>query len=234
MTVVDTGSATTRSENRGFPRQHLILAALLLAAIAVVLSLRADHATANRKTIPLVLELEVQAPTELAGTSPTTPIAPAWKNYQVRAGDNLSLIFQRAGLDDGDVYHIVSRAPNGSSLTRIYPGQTLGFQISEQGNLLALRYVLSPLSSVIYRRSDGAYTLEKVVREPERHRELLPARGAPRGVARCGARRGRALLMCDHAVTVPAGPAVRVCTDCGTVVETLPEPSGCEGDACQS
>ena len=40
--------------------------------------------------------------------------------------------------------------------------------------------------------------------------------------------------MCAHAVTVPAGPAVRRCTACGAALESLPEPSGCEGDACQT
>ena len=40
--------------------------------------------------------------------------------------------------------------------------------------------------------------------------------------------------MCEHATTVPAGPAVRVCTTCGEVVERLPEVSGCESAACES
>ena len=40
--------------------------------------------------------------------------------------------------------------------------------------------------------------------------------------------------MCEHAVTVPAGPAVRVCTACGEAVERLPEASGCESAACDS
>ena len=40
--------------------------------------------------------------------------------------------------------------------------------------------------------------------------------------------------MCEHAVTVPAGPAVRLCKTCGAVLERLPEASGCEGDACPS
>jgi hypothetical protein len=39
--------------------------------------------------------------------------------------------------------------------------------------------------------------------------------------------------MCEHATTVVVGPAVRVCTACGATVEKLPEPSGCEGDACE-
>jgi hypothetical protein len=39
--------------------------------------------------------------------------------------------------------------------------------------------------------------------------------------------------MCDHAVTVAVGPAVRVCTACGAAVEKLPEPTGCESAQCE-
>ncbi len=38
--------------------------------------------------------------------------------------------------------------------------------------------------------------------------------------------------MCGHPVTVVAGPAVRVCTACGALVERIPEPAGCEAAAC--
>jgi rubrerythrin len=40
--------------------------------------------------------------------------------------------------------------------------------------------------------------------------------------------------MCRHAVTVPTGPALWRCVACGTVIEKLPEPTGCEGAACES
>jgi hypothetical protein len=39
--------------------------------------------------------------------------------------------------------------------------------------------------------------------------------------------------MCEHAVTVAVGPAVRVCTACGQAVEKLPEPAGCESAQCE-
>jgi hypothetical protein len=39
--------------------------------------------------------------------------------------------------------------------------------------------------------------------------------------------------MCEHATTVPAGPAVHICTACGGTVEKLPEPSGCESAQCE-
>jgi murein DD-endopeptidase MepM/ murein hydrolase activator NlpD len=179
MTRVNTGRNATRTENIfGFPRQHLLLAAGLVIGIATLLSLGAGDVEANRKAVPLTLELDARPPTEpelLTEEISSTPVAPTWHKYEVRSGDNLSLIFQRAGLDDGDVYHIVSRAAGGRSLTRIYPGQSLSFQISEQGDLQALRYEQSRLTSVVYTRNGDNYEVENLVREPERHRNFASA-----------------------------------------------------------
>ncbi len=93
--------------------------------------------------------------------------APAWRELIIQSGDNLSLLFKRAGHTDRDVYDIVNTAPQGRALERIYPGQTLAFLSDEDGELSAVKHVLDPLQSVIYRRMDGGFSSEKVVREPE-------------------------------------------------------------------
>ncbi len=178
MAAVNAGRDNRTDNFLGFPHQHLVLAVLLLLAIATLLSLGADDVEANRKSLPLTLDLATPraiATTELPGKPATPAMAEVWKDYEVRSGDNLSLIFQRAGLNDGDVYHVVSRAPDGRSLTRIYPGQTLGFQIDEAGELRALRYEQSHLASVVFTRHDDGYAVENVVREPERHRSFASA-----------------------------------------------------------
>jgi murein DD-endopeptidase MepM/ murein hydrolase activator NlpD len=162
----------------GFPRRHLLLAFGLLLLVAALLSLGSGDVKANRKSVPLAIELDsaLQIPEELpAEEIANTPAALPWQDFEVRSGDNLSLIFQRAGLDDSDVFHIVSRAPGGRSLTRIYPGQTLSFRISEAGALEALRYEQSRLTSVIYTREGDGYEVENLVREPERHRTFTSA-----------------------------------------------------------
>jgi murein DD-endopeptidase MepM/ murein hydrolase activator NlpD len=162
----------------GYPRRHLLLAAGLLFGVALLLSMGSGDVEANRKSVPLKLDLETLPAPALEATaeeSASTLATPAWKDYTVRAGDNLSLIFQRAGLDDGDVFHIVSQAPDGRSLTRIFPGQTLSFRLSEEGELQALRYQQSRLASTTYTRTGEDYEVANVVREPERHRSFASA-----------------------------------------------------------
>ena len=86
----------------------------------------------------------------------------------VQSGDNLSLLFKRAGYSDADVYRIVHTAPQGKALERIYPGQTIAFRADASGDLAAVKHDIDPLRSVVYTRMDGGYASERLEREPER------------------------------------------------------------------
>ena len=96
-----------------------------------------------------------------------TPPEPLWRDFVVGDGDNLSLIFNRAGFTDTDLYR-VARDNDDRSLRRIYPGETIGFQSDTEGNLLALRHVQSPLLTTVYERDDDAFIASDRTREPER------------------------------------------------------------------
>ncbi len=105
--------------------------------------------------------------TEKVESTEGAAAAPAWRELIVQSGDNLSLLFKRAGYSDRDVYEIVHTAPQGKALERIYPGQTIAFLASDAGELQAVRHVIDPLHSVVYRRMDGGYSSERLEREPE-------------------------------------------------------------------
>ncbi|TCO71894.1 peptidoglycan DD-metalloendopeptidase family protein [Chromatocurvus halotolerans] len=107
------------------------------------------------------------APLDIPEALATPADAPAWRELIIQSGDNLSVLFKRAGHTDRDVYDIVNTAPQGKALERIYPGQTLAFLSDDDGNLSAVRHVIDPLQSVIYRRMDGGFSSERLAREPE-------------------------------------------------------------------
>lgn len=104
-----------------------------------------------------------------------TQIAPApvpapelpWVEEVVRKGDNLSLIFNRAGYTNRDVYDVVRQAANGKSLERIFPGQTISFQADAADALAAIRYVKNPLETIVYRRESDGFTSKIETREPQ-------------------------------------------------------------------
>jgi len=97
---------------------------------------------------------------------PAPPPAPPWREFVVQDGDNLSLIFNRAGFSDTDLYR-VARANDERSLKRVYPGETVGFQSDSDGALLAVRHVQSPLLTTLYTREADGYAATDVTREPD-------------------------------------------------------------------
>jgi murein DD-endopeptidase MepM/ murein hydrolase activator NlpD len=120
------------------------------------------------------LALEEPAPVEPAPIAPSPgepetgePVEPAWAEQVVRNGDNLSLLFKRAGFDDRDVHEVVSEAVDGKALARIYPGQVIAFQTDANGDLAGVRHVRSPLESVTYLKTETGFQSRIHTREPE-------------------------------------------------------------------
>ena len=99
---------------------------------------------------------------------PAPPKLPEWRDYKVRNGDNLSVVFARAGFTDTDLYRVAA-SNGGQSLRKIYPGETIGFQRDQQGGLLAMRHVQSALLTTLYQRTDYGFDATQITREPERH-----------------------------------------------------------------
>lgn len=99
--------------------------------------------------------------------TPAPVVEIPWHEETVRRGDNLSLIFKRAGYNDRDVYQVVSQASDGKRLERIFPGQTIAFQADDSGALASVRYVESPLQTVVYTREANGFSSTVSTREPE-------------------------------------------------------------------
>ena len=115
--------------------------------------------TATTETTPLDT-----VPVPIAAPAPPKPL---WRDFMARDGDNLSLIFARAGFSDTDLYR-VAQANESTSLQRIYPGETIGFQADADGALLAVRHIQSPLLTTLYERQAAGYTAQRVTRTPDR------------------------------------------------------------------
>lgn len=99
--------------------------------------------------------------------APPEPAQRPWVEQVVKRGDNLSLIFKRAGYSDRDVYELVSQARDGKSLASIYPGQVIAFRAGDAGELLAVRHTRSPLETVTYERTTTGFESAIDTRTPE-------------------------------------------------------------------
>ena len=162
------------------PHKPFLVAAAVIAIVAVAII----ALTSNKDDTITRGELEARSRATEPPATPETPdsiidssaqeqFTPAqprqqpWAEQTVKSGDNLSLIFKRAGYNDGDVHQIISQAPDGKSLGRIFPGQTIAFQADESGALAAVRHVKSPLETVLYRRGNSGFDSELQTRSPE-------------------------------------------------------------------
>ena len=163
-------------------RSKLAVTSLLLGSLLLVLGIsgnkttdlspadvdgtapsKADFTSSEQATGGLSSE---QAPDHNAARSSPPPVEPPWHEEVVRNGDNLSLIFARAGFSDRDVYE-VTKADGGRALRKIYPGETLSFQTSPEGRLHRVKHKESALKWSTFTREGNTYRTEVTVREPE-------------------------------------------------------------------
>lgn len=87
---------------------------------------------------------------------------------EVKAGDNLSVIFDRAGLSPRDVYLISRSKPQSPLLSNLYPGYKLEFFLDEDSSLESLTVIKTKLESTQFSRDEqGDYITRVIVREPE-------------------------------------------------------------------
>jgi murein DD-endopeptidase MepM/ murein hydrolase activator NlpD len=89
-----------------------------------------------------------------------------WNDVTVRRGDNLSLIFNRAGFSDRDVVKVTSNDST-RALRKIFPGQLIGFAANEENQLVAVRHIESSLKQTVYSKIDDAFVSEVIIREPQ-------------------------------------------------------------------
>ena len=164
---------------------HRKLAAvtLVLGVILITIGVTgSDDVEAKRITVPLSLSVGsmVGMPTEPSPTPPGsnadgnsagTPNpgsrTPQWRTETVRRGDNLSLIFGRAGLQAGDMQLLLSGVSDAKSMRNIFPGQLVSFQLDGEDRLLAVRYEHSPLETTVFSRTENGFTAREIARQPE-------------------------------------------------------------------
>ncbi|MGI1680279.1 MAG: peptidoglycan DD-metalloendopeptidase family protein [Cellvibrionaceae bacterium] len=81
-----------------------------------------------------------------------------WNILTVKHGDNLSLLFHRAGLSNRDVYEFTNSTDEAKSLKKIFPGHQLAFHLDENGKLNKLRHIKNKLNSQLYQRTEDGFT----------------------------------------------------------------------------
>lgn len=178
-----------------FPKTHLAAASTLAAILCLALILfPSENAEATRQVktyVELKPSIDTEALTHIEGitdslrssdttsdtSDPVPPVAAApeepaatpdnRKEYVVKSGDSLSIIFQRAGLNDRDLYELINTSPEAKELRRIKPGEVIVFDLDDNNKLEQLTYIKNQLTSFQFTRTEKNFQFSKLEREPE-------------------------------------------------------------------
>lgn len=89
-----------------------------------------------------------------------------WKEFTVQNGDNLSIIFKRAGLNDRAIYELFSDAKDAKDLRNIRPGQKMAFLV-ENNQLQGLNYTIDDLNSLSFTRTSNGFDSKETQLKPD-------------------------------------------------------------------
>lgn len=157
-----------------FPRKHLIVVGALCSTLLITLALNPSKDTETKRhsqSIKLTLsnpEIQELLPDATVPMTPDLVPSIEWHTEKVRSGDNLSLLFQRAGLSDRDLFEFMAGNPETKILKRIHPGHELEFHI-EEDRLLGLRYRSNRLESELFTREGSKFEHETETLQPDIH-----------------------------------------------------------------
>ena len=155
---------------RSLQRHHVTLGVLLGGSVLLSVGFlqssdTTGHIVANGNNLSAETSLQ-----DIVVTATRLPDArdllPKWHEETVGSGDNLSLIFARAGFSERDVYQ-VSSADGGRALRKIFPGETIAFLKDESNELVKVKHVQSRLKWTTFSRSGSQYSAQTVERSPE-------------------------------------------------------------------
>ena len=97
------------------------------------------------------------------------------KRFQVKSGDTLAALFERAGLTAKDVYDVTQLPKAKKNLLKIMPGDNLVIAKGEDGKLVQLRYHLDKITTLIVDNSVDGYQEHIVTKTVEARSKFASA-----------------------------------------------------------
>ncbi|HAR05335.1 peptidoglycan DD-metalloendopeptidase family protein [Stutzerimonas stutzeri] len=98
---------------------------------------------------------------------PVAETDPLAKSVVVANGDTLSTVFAKVGLSPAVMHAVLASSPDAKQLSRLKIGQTLEFQLTEQGELASLRSKLTSLETLVLEQTPKGYVFKKEQVKPE-------------------------------------------------------------------
>ncbi|GEB71826.1 MULTISPECIES: peptidoglycan DD-metalloendopeptidase family protein [Pseudoalteromonas] len=151
---------------RTLPKKHKLLILGLVSAIVGLAFLPSEKATASKDNSANALEIgkRYELQVKVDGNEKLTELnseqaaekLPEYDfvDHKVKNGDNLAIIFKRAGFSAQTLHKLINTNAETRKLTKIHPGEVLSFATSEDGSLAQLRYVISKTDTLFVTLND--------------------------------------------------------------------------------
>ncbi|MFT5676229.1 MAG: murein DD-endopeptidase MepM/ murein hydrolase activator NlpD [Paraglaciecola sp.] len=150
------------------PKQHKWLLSAAASMVLILALLPSEPAVASRHTATTTLEpgKRYELPVNFDNFSieqPTTLNEQMVRQaFNVRKGDNLAKIFQRAGLTPQETYKFSRAGKDAKKLLKMMPGQSISLEIDTDGSLTSLAYSYSPTETLIITLGNDAKLSSKI------------------------------------------------------------------------
>lgn len=178
MKQIDTIKA---SLNKHLSPSQQVMASLCFILVLIILVMPDSqpqgiilNAEVINSSVEPILNTQTDIPAEIKSTHTIRPLIKEQVKEdtrfftQVKSGDNLSVLFSRAGLSPQLVYKISNSGPEANILSKLYPGYKLAFDISDSGELNELEVIKTPLDSYLFTQNEqNNFEIEHIIRTPD-------------------------------------------------------------------
>lgn len=155
-----------------FPHTHAVAATFLCASLGLVSLIPNGEASASRRVASLELpSADVNLPEHTTALSSIPIIEPTYYKetpLKVAPGENLSVLFNDAGLTDTDMMNFLNAADESQRLKKMKPGDVFTFSLDVDQKLAKLVHQKSKLQSYSYTKNEsGKFEFTETLRTPD-------------------------------------------------------------------
>ncbi|WP_444895293.1 OapA family protein [Microbulbifer sp. EKSA008] len=164
-----------------FPRVHALTAGIAAFVLMLAVLIPSPEISSKRTSLPVKLsevtsDDSTEAKPALTYTPAETPLlnvsveAVKSLSLEVRNGDTLSDLFQRAKISAKEMYQLLGSGKEAKQLARLTPGEELTFQTNNDGQLQSLKLQRDRLNQIEFTRTNAdKFEHALITREPDSH-----------------------------------------------------------------
>lgn len=143
----------------------LVLAMLFLLSAMVALVSQPIEANIPLQTFELPLPNAIAAVASVDALA-EVPMGLVTQWVEIKSGDNLGVIMERAGLS-ASLATQISASPNGQHFAKLRAGTHIELKFDENNQLIALNYHFSNLNILTAERTDNGFAVQQIVKPVE-------------------------------------------------------------------